>query len=120
MERGSSKHSPRLDDEMSQEIRGTVQGVNDGRAEEWRQAEPPGEDQPDAAEILDDSDGEAFSRFGRYIGRSAMPGRKDALKHSAENLDAPDDVLAALDRLPGDVEYPNVHEIWEAVGRHTG
>jgi hypothetical protein len=51
MERGSSKHSPRLDDEMSQEIRGTVQGVNDGRAEEWHEAEPPGEDQPDAAEI---------------------------------------------------------------------
>jgi hypothetical protein len=120
MERGSSKHSPRLDDEMSQEIRGTVQGINDGRAEEWREAEPPGEDQPDAAEILDDSVNEEFSRFGRYIGRSAMPGDKDALKRSAENLDAPDDVLAALERLPADVAYPNVHEIWEAVGRRTG
>jgi hypothetical protein len=49
-----------------------------------------------------------------------MPGDKNALKRSAENLDAPDDVLAALDRLSADVEYPNVHEIWEAVGRRTG
>ncbi len=120
MDRGSSKHSPRLDDEMSHEVRGTVQGINDGRAEEWHMAEPAGEDQPDAQEILDDSGVEAFSRFGRYIGLSALPGKRDQLRRSAESLEAPDDVLAALDRLPADAEYVNVHEIWEAVGRRTG
>jgi hypothetical protein len=105
---------------MSQEVRGTVQGINDGRAEEWHMAEPAGEDQPDAAEVLDESPNEAFSRFGRYIGLSALPGKRDGLRRSAESLEAPDDILAALDRLPADVTYPNVHEIWEAVGRRTG
>ena len=35
MERGSSKHSPRVDEQMSQEVLGTVQGIAGGRAEEW-------------------------------------------------------------------------------------
>jgi hypothetical protein len=120
MDRGSNKHSPRLDDQMSDELRGTAPGVNGGRAEEWHMAEPSGEDQPDAEEILDESGVEQFSRFGRYIGLSALPGKRDKLRRSAESLEAPDDILAALDRLPADAEYLNVHEIWEAVGRRTG
>jgi hypothetical protein len=39
MERGSSKHSPRVDEEMKQEVLGTVQGIAGGRAEEWKMAE---------------------------------------------------------------------------------
>ena len=46
MDRGSSKHSPRVDDQMAGEVRGTVQGTAGARAEEWKMAEPSGEDQP--------------------------------------------------------------------------
>ena len=47
MERGSNKHGSRMDDELSEEVRGEVHGIPGGRAEEWHLAEPSGEDQPD-------------------------------------------------------------------------
>lgn len=117
MERASSKHSPRLDEEMSREVRGLVEGTPGGRAEEWATPEPPGDDQPDVTARLDESQSEAFSRFGRYIGRSALPGDRRALRHAAEALNAPDDVLADLDRLPPDVVFATVTEIWDVLDR---
>jgi hypothetical protein len=117
MERGSSKHGSRVDDQMSQEIRGTVQGVAGARSEEWKMAEPAGEDQPDATRSLEAESANDLSRFGRYIGMSAMPGDRDALRRSAETLLAPDDVLADLDTLPEGVTFHTVTEIWAALGR---
>ena len=117
MERGSSKHSPRVDEQLSQEVLGTVQGVAGGRAEEWKMAEPAGEDQPDATQVIDAATANDLSRFGRYIGRSALPGDRAALRHSAETLEAPDDVLADLDTLPDGVIFHTVTEIWAALGR---
>jgi len=128
MERGNSKHSPRVDEQMSQETLGTVQGIAGARAEEWKMAEPAGEDQPQPTTVTDGDyrngapagvssrDMERFSRFGRYIGLSALPGDRDALRQSAEVLLAPDDVLEELDRLPPDVTYRNVAEVWAALG----
>jgi hypothetical protein len=117
MERASSKHGPRLDEEMKQEIRGTVQGVAGGRAEEWKMAEPAGEDQPDATRVIGADAANDLSRFGRYIGLSAMPGDRAALRRSAEVLEAPDDILADLDSLPDDVVFHTVTEIWAVLGR---
>jgi hypothetical protein len=129
MDRGSSKHSPRVDEQMSQEVRGTVQGTAGARAEEWKMAEPSGEDQPEATLVPDEGygrgepdgvgspQGEAFSRFGTYIGRSAFPGDRDALERSARDLEAPDDVLEALHTLPRGTKYQNVAEVWHALGR---
>jgi hypothetical protein len=106
-----------LDEEMKQETRGTVQGVAGGRAEEWKMAEPAGEDQPDATRVVGADAANDLSRFGRYIGLSAMPGDRDALRRSAETLEAPDDILADLDSLPDDVVFHTVTEIWAALGR---
>lgn len=47
MERGSSKHSPREDDELKHELDGTLRGNRPSRAEEWRDPEPPADDDPD-------------------------------------------------------------------------
>jgi hypothetical protein len=131
MDRGSNKHSPRVDDELAEEVRGIVQGVAGGRAEEWKMAEPPGEDQPEVSEIPDEEEdfgrgepagvgnpeAEALSRFGSYIGRSALPGDREALIRSARDLDAPDDVLEALRRLPGDTTFRTVTDVWRAIRR---
>ena len=119
MDRGSSKHSPRVDDQMAEEVRGTVQGTVGGRAEEWKMAEPSGEDQPQAT-LAPEEDPNGFSRFGRYIGR-VLPGDRDAVARSARDLEAPDDVLARLDRLPPDEVFQNVRDVWEAskAGQHT-
>jgi hypothetical protein len=47
MERGSSKHSPREDDELKHELDGMLRGNRPSRAEEWRDPEPPADDDPD-------------------------------------------------------------------------
>jgi hypothetical protein len=117
MQRGSSKHSPRVDEQMNQEVLGVVQGIAGGRAEEWKMSEPAGEDQPDATQSIDAEASNDISRFGRYIGLSALPGDRDRLRQSAEVLTAPDDVLADLDRLPPGVVFHTVTEIWAALGR---
>jgi hypothetical protein len=128
MERGSNKHSPRLDEQLEHEVEGTVRGVAGSRVEEWREPEPPGEDQPDATLVPegDDRSGvprgmtpeevEQRSRLGRYIARSALPGDRARLRRSAEELEAPDDVLAQLDRLPPGREFRTVSEVWSALG----
>jgi hypothetical protein len=126
MDRGSSKHSPRVDDQMAAEVRGTVQGTAGARAEEWKMAEPSGEDQPQTSLVpeaeyargepagVGSPEGEAFSRFGTYIGRSALPGDRDALLKSARDLEAPDDIVARIETLPADTTFRNVAEAWRA------
>jgi hypothetical protein len=46
-----------------------------------------------------------------------MPGDRDALRRSAETLEAPDDILADIDRLPDGVVFHTITEIWGALGR---
>jgi len=131
MERGNAKHSPRVDDELAHEVDGIVKGTAGGRAEEFREAEPAGEDQPEASVVPggDDRSGapqgmtteevELRSRFGRYINRSALPGDRDRLRADAEQNEAPDDVLAEIDRLPPGVRFQTVSEAWAALGHHN-
>lgn len=129
MERGNTKHGPRLDDEMAHEMRGQLQGSPAGsRAEEWHEPEPPGEDQPDATAVpggerpggapapLTGEEVEARSRLGRYLPISVLPADRDALRQAAEQEEAPDDVLAELDRLPADRTFETVSQVWAALG----
>jgi len=46
MERGSTKNSAREDEALAKELRGTLQGNRSTRAEEWRDPEPPADDDP--------------------------------------------------------------------------
>lgn len=129
MERGNTKHSPRVDEEMSHEVQGIVQGTAGARAEEWKMAEPAGEDQPEPTTVtggdyrtgtpagVSSAEMEQFSRFGRYIGLSALPGDREALLASARTLTAPDDILDDLERLPDGRSFRTVAEIWAALGR---
>lgn len=47
MERGNSKHGQREDEALKAELRGTLQGNGSSRAEEWRDPEPPADDDRD-------------------------------------------------------------------------
>jgi len=44
--RESAKHSPREDDELKHELEGTLRGTGPTHAEEWRDPEPPADDDP--------------------------------------------------------------------------
>lgn len=128
MERGNSKHGPRMDDAMVQEVQGTVRGTAGGRAQEWHEAEPAGEDQPGTTTIvppghrtgspqgMTSEEVEQRSQLGRYISLSALPGDRAVLRRNAEENDAPDDILAQLDRLPEDTTFETVSQIWAALG----
>ena len=131
MERGSSNHGPRIDDEMAHEMRGVVQGGPVGaRAEEWREAEPAGEDQPQDSLVpernagrrggapfgMDADQREARSRLGRYLNRSAFPADRATLTAAARAAHAPDDVVDALSHLAPNDRYQTVSEVWTALG----
>jgi hypothetical protein len=128
MERGNSKHSPRVDEQLEREVEGTVHGIAGSRAEEWREAEPAGDDQPEPTLVPEGENGtgspqgmtsaevEQRSRLGRYITRSALPGNRAALRRDAEQNGAPDDVLAEIEALPSDREFRTVSEVWAALG----
>ncbi|MBM0237607.1 DUF2795 domain-containing protein [Micromonospora sp. ATA32] len=133
MERGSSKHAPRVDDNMSQEVSGLVQGPGTGgsRVEESRQPEPAGEDQPEATTApagelrsgapkgMSSQDVEQRSRLGRFITMAALPGDREALIANARDNNAPGDIVAALERLPEGTRYQTVSEVWAALGHRN-
>ncbi|HEX6968690.1 MAG TPA: DUF2795 domain-containing protein [Micromonosporaceae bacterium] len=131
MDRGSSRRSPRLDEQMSRETSGHVQGTAGSRAEEWHMPEPAGEDQPEARAVpgyaagegragapagMSPTDVEQRSRLAKYLSLAALPGDREALRRNAEENNAPSDVLAELDRLPSGAEFRNVAEVWAALG----
>ena len=131
MDRGSSKHGPRLDDQMRHEVLGIVQGGVNSRTEEPNDPEPSGEDQPDATwEGAGSHTGgappgmtyeevEQRSRLGRYIPRTSLPGDREDLLAGASDLNAPDDVLDLLAQLPPAATFATVSQIWAALGYHN-
>jgi hypothetical protein len=131
MERGNSKHGPRLDNEMDREVRGYTQGGPGApRVEEWHDPEPAGEDQPEGSSFptpdtprrggaptgITATEAEQRSRLGTYLPRTVFPADQTAIRQAAQQGNAPDDVLAALDELP-QAEYQTVAEVWAALGR---
>ena len=46
MERGSDKHGPRVDEQLKHELDGMLRGDGPSHAEEWRDPEPPADDDP--------------------------------------------------------------------------
>ncbi|MET7423350.1 DUF2795 domain-containing protein [Dactylosporangium sp. NPDC005555] len=63
---------------------------------------------------------EARGSLGRYIPMASLPGDRDDLMAGASELNAPDDVLAELERLPEDKLFETVSEVWAALGHRTG
>jgi hypothetical protein len=131
MERGNSKHGPRVDDQMTAEVDGVLQGTAGSRVEEWHQPEPPADGEPEPGLVpggelrtgspqgMSSTDVEQRSRLGRYIDLSALPGDRESLLLNAAANGAPDDVLAELNRLPADAGFQTVSEVWAALGHRN-
>lgn len=133
MERGSSKHGPALDEDMEREAALHTRGGPAGsRVGESRDPEGYGDDdqpepswipegaRPDGAPApLTGQELEARSRFGRAIPRSVLPADRRALLAAIDQLNAPPDIRAELERLPADRTFGTVYEIWEALGHRN-
>lgn len=129
MERGSDKHGFRLDGQLKHETEGLVRSGRDTRAEQWKSAEPSGEDQPDVDLVpdgtlaggtpdgIDETDVEGRSELATYLPRSAFPAVGELLMEVARKAHAPDRVLDRIRLLPSGREFVNVQDVWSALGR---
>jgi Protein of unknown function (DUF2795) len=125
LERGSDKHSPRVDEELDHETRSLQQGAPiESRVEEFREQEGPGEDQPTPEPrlsegqtgSLDLDDAEARSDIARYLVPSAFPADREGLVANAEANNAPEAVLERLQALPAGRTYEAMPDVWAALG----
>ena len=130
MERGSDKHSARMDDALEAEVSGLMRAGHDNRAD-WNSPEPSGEDQPDVDLVpngtlaggvpdgMDEADVEKRSELASYLGR-VWPATSEQVLFVAVENDAPEDVLATLRRLPAGQSFANLQELWASIsGGHV-
>ena len=131
MERGSDKHSPMRDDQLKHETEGLVRGGHGTHAEEWRDPEPSGEDQPDADLApdgtltggtpagMDPDDVEGRAELASYLGREVYPAVRTQILEVVRERQAPERVIDLVRRLPAGRQFHNVNEVWAAVGGHV-
>jgi len=128
VERGSDKHGGRLDDQLKHEVSGMVRSGRSTHAEEWKDPEPSGEDQPDVdrapgstlvgavPEGTSEADIEGRSELAAAIGKEVWPASAQTLLAAARASGATDRVIDQLSRLPADRTFRNTQEVWTALG----
>ena len=126
MERGSNKHSARMDDALDHEVEGLMRAGHDSRAD-WNSPEPSGEDQPDVDLVPDgtlaggvpdgmtEDDVEARSELATYLGKEVYPAVGAQLIDVATGNGAPDHVIDRLRTLPAGREFVNLQDVWSTL-----
>lgn len=131
MSERSTKHSPRLDDELQHEVEGMVRSGRSTHAQEWNDPEPPAEGDPhvDAAPngtlvggtpIGMDADAvESRAELARWLARADFPSTGPDLVEAARDHRAPEAVVAELDKLPDGETYERIGDVVRALGYPT-
>jgi len=127
----STKHSPRVDEELEHEIQGMLKGEHATRAEEWREVEPVAEGDPDltadpsgtlvgGTPVGMDADAViARAELARWLDRADFPNTGPGLVEAAMDHRAPDAVVDELRRLPEGETYERVGDVVRALGYPT-
>lgn len=127
MERGSDKHSARMDDALDAEVRGMMTAGRETRGEDWNSPEPSGEDQPDVdlapagtlaggtPEGMTEQDVELRSEIASYLGKECWPCDAEQLLFKAAENNAPERVLNRLRDLPGGRPFENMQDVWSTL-----
>jgi hypothetical protein len=131
VERGSDKHSPMRDEALKHETEGLVRSGRSTHAEEWKDPEPSGEDQPDAdlgptgtlhggiPVGMTDEDVDGRAEVATYLGKGSYPMVRAQILELVIDRQAPTRVVDLVRGLPSDREYHNINEVWAAVGGHV-
>jgi hypothetical protein len=131
VERGSDKHSPLVDDQLKHETEGLVRSGRSTHAEEWKDPEPSGEDQPEADRApdatlhggvpsgMDADDVEGRAELASYLGKDSYPMVREQVIGLLIDREAPARVVDLARRLPSGREFHTVNEVWEAIGGHV-
>lgn len=128
MQRGSDRLNVHRDDEAKREMQGWLRSGHPTRAEEWDDAEPGADDDPEVTErpvpapgAADPAEAEAEalrSDLARHLGRRAFPADRDGLTRALTEHHAPGPLVETVRELPaGGDTYGNVQEVMAALGR---
>lgn len=126
MQRDSSKHGPRVNEEMEEEDQTILRSGQQPRAEEWRQTEPfeephldtelPAGDEPAAPRGMTPADVERRSDIARWLPPHKFPADRAVLLAFLQHEGAPDDVVDAIASLPGRRKFATIGEVVRALG----
>jgi hypothetical protein len=126
MQPESSKHGPRLDEEMEKEDQTILRSGQPAHTEEWRQTEPfdephletemPGEEEPAAPRGMTPADVERRSDIARWLPPHKFPADRDTLLPFLQHEGAPDDVVDAIASLPARRKFATIGEVVRALG----
>jgi hypothetical protein len=105
-----------------------MKGDQDKRSARWdeglKTAGSSGEDEPQAnrdphggelggsPEGMSHEEVDLRAEISAYLDRSIFPAKRDDVIHAAASKKASDQIMALLDRLPADVEFHNLGEVW--------
>jgi hypothetical protein len=127
----STKHNPRVDEELEHEVQGLLKAGRATRSEEWREVEPVAEGDPDVdadpqgtltggTPVGMDADAVAArAEIARWLDRADFPATGPALVEAALDHRAPDAVVGELQRLPEGETYERVGDVVRALGYPT-
>jgi hypothetical protein len=111
-----------MDEALKDETRSLEQGAPiEARSREDLEKEGPADSDRDVdvhtapADALGSDPVEARRELSRHLRQSAFPAGRDGLLAEADDQKAPEAVLGVLRRLPADVEFRTVHEVWAAL-----
>jgi hypothetical protein len=120
MQRGSDRLSVHRDDEMKHELQGMLRSGHPTRTEEWHDPEPIADDDPEVAggPVAPGTSASLESvrlELARRLGRTAFPAGPAELIRALRHDNAPDALVASLERLPHKTRYANAQALAEAV-----
>ncbi|SEP26500.1 DUF2795 domain-containing protein [Trujillonella endophytica] len=127
----STKHNPRLDEELEHEIQGMLRSDHATRSQEWREVEPVAEGDPDLTAdpsgtlvggVPAGTTGDAVlarAELARWLDRADFPSSGPALVEAALDHRAPDAVIDELRRLPEGETYERIGDVVRALGYPT-
>jgi Protein of unknown function (DUF2795) len=128
IDRGSAKHGALRDDIMAHEVEGIVRAGRDTRAEEWKSAEPPGEDTPQVALHPEGTapmrgrppgmtarDVEERSELARWLGRAVFPAEREEIMDHLRHQHAPDRVVEEVARAAPGVQFRSIGALWRSL-----
>ena len=126
MTQSGGTHGPVHDDALKKEVRGEVQANRAIRSEEWREPEPPGEDQPEATWDLSagaDPHREAVqlrSDIARHLDHAAFPASRDDLLATMSDHEAPQPLLDLVGSLDPGTTYSGLGDVVAALDLPLG